>query len=94
MTGGTRTAVLLLVAGCAFAQKDEHVQWSLAVERGAAPPGAKVLARLTGIIDPGWHLYSMSTPAAMPATVLLADDPVVKRYRVLQPPPKKTFDQT
>jgi thiol:disulfide interchange protein DsbD len=47
---------------------------------------------LTGIIDPGWHLYSMSTPAAMPATILLEDNPVVKRYRVLQPPPKKTFD--
>jgi thiol:disulfide interchange protein DsbD len=81
-----------LLAGCAFAQKDEHVQWSLALERGAAPPGAKVLARLTGIIDPGWHLYSMSTPAAMPATILIEDNPVVKRYRVLQPPPKKTFD--
>jgi thiol:disulfide interchange protein DsbD len=93
MTAGAGTkaiASLLLLAGCAFAQKDEHVQWSLAVERGAAPPGAKVLARLTGIIDPGWHLYSMSTAAAMPATILLEDNPVVKRYRVLQPPPQKT----
>src|ERR1035441_6939207 len=85
-------ASVLLLAGCAFAQKDEHVQWSLALERASAPPGAPVLARLTGIIDPGWHLYSMSTAAAMPATILLADNPVVKRYRVLQPPPKKTFD--
>jgi thiol:disulfide interchange protein DsbD len=83
---------LLLVAGCVFAQKDEHVQWSLALERGSAPPGAPVLARLTGVIDQGWHLYSMSTAAAMPATILLADNAVVKRYRVLQPPPKKTFD--
>jgi thiol:disulfide interchange protein DsbD len=83
---------LLLVAGCAFAQKDDHVQWSLALERGSAPPGAKVLARLTGIIDPGWHLYSMSTAAAIPTTILLAANPAVKRYRTLQPPPKKTFD--
>jgi thiol:disulfide interchange protein DsbD len=83
---------LLLVAGCAFAQKDEHVQWSLALERGSVPPGAPALARLTGIIDPGWHLYSMSTAAAIPTTIVLADNPVVKRYRVLQPPPKKTFD--
>jgi thiol:disulfide interchange protein DsbD len=83
---------LLLLAGCAFAQKDEHVQWSLALERGSAPPGAPVLARLTGTLDPGWHLYSMSTAAAMPTTILLADNLVVKRYRVLQPPPKKTFD--
>jgi thiol:disulfide interchange protein DsbD len=45
-----------------------------------------------GVIDPGWHLYSMSTAAAIPTTIVLADNPVVKRYRVLQPPPKKTFD--
>jgi thiol:disulfide interchange protein DsbD len=83
---------LLLVAGCAFAQPDERVQWSLALEPGSAPPGAKVLARLTGRIDSGWHLYSMSTAAAIPTTILLADSPVVKRYRVLQPPPKRTFD--
>jgi thiol:disulfide interchange protein DsbD len=86
------TGFLLLVAGCAFAQQDQHVQWSLALEPGSAPPGAKVLARLTGSIDPGWHLYSMSTPAGIPATILLAANPVVKRYRALQPPPKKTFD--
>ena len=85
-------ASLLLLAGCVFAQPDQHVQWSLALEAGSVPPGAKVLARLTGRIDPGWHLYSMSTAAAMPATILLADNPVVKRYRVLQPPPKRTFD--
>jgi len=62
------------------------------MEPVSAPPGAKVLARLTGHIDPGWHLYSMSTPAATPAAILLADNPVVERYRVLQPPPQKTFD--
>jgi thiol:disulfide interchange protein DsbD len=93
MRVSTKTiASLLLLAGCAFAQKDEHVQWSLALERGSVPPGAPVLARLTGIIDPGWHLYSMSTAAAIPTTIVLADNPVVKRYRVLQPPPRKTFD--
>jgi thiol:disulfide interchange protein DsbD len=85
-------ASLLLLAGCAFAQKDAHVQWSLALERASVPPGAPVLARLTGVIDPGWHLYSMSTAAAIPTTIVLADNPVVKRYRVLQPPPRKTFD--
>src|ERR1039457_6612305 len=92
MTLGAKTAVLLLIAGCAFAQKDEHIQWSLALERDSAPPGAVALARLTGSIDPGWHLYSMSTAAATPTTILLADNPVVQRYRVLQPPPKRSFD--
>jgi thiol:disulfide interchange protein DsbD len=81
-----------LLAACACAQQDQHVRWSLALEPGSVPPGAKVLARLTGIIDPGWHLYSMSTPAATPLTILLAANPVVERYRALQPPPKTTFD--
>jgi thiol:disulfide interchange protein len=85
-------AVLLLAAGCAFAQTDVHVQWSLTVEPGSAPPGARVLARVTGRIDPGWHLYSMSTPAAIPTTIRLADNSVVERYRALQPPPKRAFD--
>jgi thiol:disulfide interchange protein DsbD len=48
--------------------------------------------RLTGILDPGWHLYSMSTPAATPTTILLADNPVAELNRVLQPPPKRSFD--
>jgi thiol:disulfide interchange protein DsbD len=69
-----------------------HVQWSLALERGATPPGAPVLVRLTGILDPGWHLYSMSTAAATPTTILLADNPVAELRRVLQPPPKRAFD--
>src|ERR1019366_7475197 len=95
MTAGSRTKAivsLLLLAGCAFAQPDLHVQWSLAVEREATPPGAPVLGRLTGILDPGWHLYSMSTAAAMPTTILLADNPVAELHRVLQPPPKRAFD--
>src|SRR5581483_9253818 len=84
----------LLAAGCALAQGygSNQVKWSLAVEPGSAAPGGKVLARMTGQIDPGWHLYSLSTPGAIPTTIQLAGNPPVEKYRVLQPPPRRAFD--
>jgi hypothetical protein len=80
----------LLAAGCLFAQN--QVQWQLAVEPAAAPPGSTVLARMTGRIETGWHIYSMSSASAIPTTIQLAPNAVVDRYRVLQPAPHKAFD--
>ena len=91
---GRRFALLLLFAGLAFAQRPDPVKWSLAVETPAAPPGSKVLARLTAKIDPGWHLYSLSTPKGpIPSTVSLLDNQAVAGYQVYQPRPVVTFDQ-
>lgn len=58
-----------------------QVQWSLTTEPG--------LARLTGKIEPGWHVYSMTTPAAIPTTIKVQS---VDSYRVFQPQPKRAFD--
>ncbi len=82
---------LFLLARGLFAQ-DQHVTWKLTVEPSSARPGGKVLVRMAGRIDEGWHLYSMSTPAAMPTKIQLAPNPAVARFRPLQPPPKRTFD--
>ena len=82
---------LFLLARGLFAQ-DQHVTWKLSVEPPAAPPGGKVLVRMAGRIEEGWHLYSMSTPAAMPTKIQLAPNPAVASFRALQPPPKRTFD--
>jgi thiol:disulfide interchange protein len=87
-----KLAILLLGISCAFAQKTDQVKWDLRLEPASAPPGAKVLARMTAHIDPGWHMYSMSTAQAIPTTISLAANPVVERYRVLQPPPRRAFD--
>jgi thiol:disulfide interchange protein DsbD len=83
-----------LLASCAFAQGfgTNQVKWSLALEPPSAAPGATVLARMRGQIDPGWHLYSLSTPGAIPTTIQLAPNAVVERYRLLQPPPRRTYD--
>jgi thiol:disulfide interchange protein DsbD len=85
-------ALLLLIGGSAFAQKDQHVSWTLSVEPAAVAPGGKALLKMAGRIDEGWHIYSASTPAAIPTKIQLAPNGVVEKYRILQPPPKRTFD--
>lgn len=89
-----KLCVSLLAAACAFAQGigSNQVKWSLAVDPASAAPGAKVLARMTGEIDPGWHLYSLSTPGAIKTTIELAPNPAVEKFRVLQPAPRRAFD--
>jgi thiol:disulfide interchange protein DsbD len=76
------------------AQRLDPVKWALSVEPASVPPGASFLAQLTATIEPGWHLYSLSTPAGgpIPTTLRLLDHPAVARYRIYQPPPKRTFD--
>ena len=86
-------ALLLLVASAgAFAQGPNYVQWSLTLDPATAAPGSKVLARLEGKIDSGWHLYSMSTAAAIPTSVKLAPNPAIAGSRVFQAPFKKAYD--
>src|SRR5450432_978858 len=85
-------ALVLLCGGSAFGQKDQHVSWTLSVEPAAVAPGGKALLKMAGRIDEGWHLYSASTPAAIPTKIQLAPNGVVEKYRILQPPPKRTFD--
>ena len=89
-----KIGIPFLLACCAFAQGigSNQVKWSMAIQPASAAPGAKVLARMTGKIDPGWHLYSLSTPGAIPTTIQLAPNAVVERYRILQPPPNRKYD--
>jgi thiol:disulfide interchange protein len=97
MTGASKLGLPLAIAFCAFAQSafaQNQVNWDLQLQPAAAPPGSKVLARMTGHIDPGWHIYSMSTASAIPTTIQLGPNEVVDSFRVLQPTPKRAFDPT
>ena len=60
--------LLATLAGMASAQRLDPVKWSFSVEPASAPPGSKVLGRLTATIEPGWHLYALATPPPSPAT--------------------------
>jgi thiol:disulfide interchange protein DsbD len=88
-----------VVAGLFFLLWSLHaaqdpVQWTLAFDSKSAQPGSHVLARFTGKIDSGWHLYSLTTPKGgpNPTTVGVADNPAVAGFKVYQPKPERKFD--
>ena len=78
----------VLLASAALAQ--DRVGWSLRAEPAAVAPGGSTLVRAAARVEPGWHLYSASSPSGIPATFQVAPGTLV---RVLQPPPKRDFDK-
>jgi thiol:disulfide interchange protein len=85
-------AVLLaiLCAGTTFAQV-QHVTWTLTADPGA--PGGKALLHAAAKVDPGWHLYSASSPAGIPTTFQIGPDSLIGGTRTFQTPPKRAFDK-
>jgi thiol:disulfide interchange protein len=85
-------ALTFFLAGFpAPAQPVEHAHWTVAFDPAAAAPGAKALARITARIDPGWHLYSASSAAGIPASFQFTG-PIVESTRLFQTQPKRAFD--
>jgi thiol:disulfide interchange protein DsbD len=80
-------AALLFVC-CAAAQ--QHAQWTAAADPAA--PGGRSIIRVTAKIEPGWHLYSASTPAGMPTSFQFGPDVPIEIKRILQSVPKRAFD--
>jgi len=84
-------ALLMAIVGIASAQALDPVKWSLTVEPATAPPGARILAHLTATIEPGWHLYGLSTPPpSRPTTIKLPGYDTLKIYNQ---EPKRAFDK-
>ncbi len=72
-----RLSAFLLLAWALPAQKLDPVQWKAEAMPAAAAPGGSVLIKVTATIEPGWHLYSLTTPRpSIPTTLKLADNPV------------------
>ncbi len=86
--------LFVLAVSSLHAQGDlNRVQWTLELSPASAAPGAEVLGRLTGTIESGWHLYSITTPPGpIPTTIRLADNPAVVSITVFQPKPERKFD--
>lgn len=78
----------------AAAQVLDPVQWSLALDPAQAEPGGRVAARLTAVIEDGWHLYSSTTPQGKPIALDLqiADSPAAASWKAHQPAPLVVFD--
>ena len=47
---------------------------------------------MAGHVEEGWHLYSMSTPAAIPTKVEIPPVAGIEKVRALQPKPVRAFD--
>src|SRR5258705_4267866 len=89
-----RALILWACCGAAgFAQRLDPVVWSMSIDPAAAPPGGKALATITAKIEPGWHVYSMSTPKPPLATSgQFLDNPLTQTTRFYQGQPKRAFD--
>ena len=72
----------------------DPVQWALTLKPNSVKPGGKVLATLTATIQPGWHMYSMTTPKGgpNPTTAVIADNPAIAGFKVFQPKPERQMD--
>src|ERR1700719_920449 len=72
----------------------DPVQWTLSVKPDSVKPGGKVLVTLTATIQPGWHMYSLTTPKGgpNPTTVVIADNAAVAGFKVFQPKPERQMD--
>jgi len=88
-----RLFALAALAVAAHAAQDP-VQWSLVPEKATVAPGGTVLARLTATLEPGWHLYSPTTPKGgpIPTSLGLAESPAVASVHVYEPKPERRFD--
>jgi thiol:disulfide interchange protein DsbD len=83
------------LAPLAQGQQLNPIQWTLEPESGRAAAGGEVALRLTAKMDPGWHLYSLSTPEGgpIPTKVSMAENAAVSGCRVYARAPHRVFDK-
>ena len=87
--------LLAIVASAALAQSEKfnHVQWKLTIDQATAAPGSTVTGRLDAIVDPEWHMYSLTTPPGpIPTTIDPANSPAIEKLTIFEPPPIRKFD--
>ena len=90
----TSFAGLFLLVCLSAAPKLNPVQWSLSAVPGTVSPGSTIVLRLHADIAPGYHLYSLTTPAGGPIRTMLSikDDSVLGNVRLYQPSPDRHND--
>ena len=64
------------------------------VQPNPAAPGGKAQLRIAAKIDPGWHIYSGSSPAGIPISFKLAPNAAIEKFRTFQAPPRKPTTRT
>ena len=79
-----------------LAAREDPVQWTLLPAQGAGEvaPGGKTWFELRATIQPGWHLYSPTTPPGGPiiTQIALAANPVIASSTLYRPQPVRKLD--
>ncbi len=88
----SRFLAVFLLAASLLGKAPDPVNWTLTFDTASAAPGSHVLARLAAKIDPGWHLYSLTTPKPPIATTVTLDNPAVASVKLYQPQPLVKLD--
>jgi thiol:disulfide interchange protein len=88
--------ICALALGGTCLAKEDPVQWTLTPASGEpdVAPGSQVFLALRASIQPGWHLYSPTTPSGgpNPTQIRLEPNPVIAGYAVYRPQPIRRFD--
>ena len=99
-----KSVVLILLLSVAYVSakaqlssrqpKYDPVQWSLVFEPDSRSPGQRVVGLLKAEIEPGWHLYSPTTPAGgpIPTKIEMAESLSVESWKLFQPRPNRRMD--
>jgi thiol:disulfide interchange protein len=76
--------------------KEDPVHWTLAPAAGNAivAPGGTAFFELKATVDPGWHLYSPTTPPGGPIItgIQITPNPLLKNSRIFRPQPVRKLD--
>ena len=82
------------LATAALGQRLDPVQWTLRSDVQQSPAGAAVPLHLKAVLQPNWHLYSLTTPAGGPiqTTAGLVANAAIAGAKFYQPPPVRKFD--
>lgn len=88
-------ALLAALTSTAVA-KEDPVQWTFVPVGGKTivAPGGKAYFELNAQIEPGWHLYSPTTPPSGPiiTTIKVNENPAVSSYQIYRPAPVRKLD--
>lgn len=87
-------AAAAMVACLPACAKDDPVQWKLAPQNTRLAPGDKAYFTLTATIEPGWHLYSPTTPAGGPiiTKITFPQNAVFGAAKIYRPAPVRKPD--
>lgn len=87
-------AVAFFTAALLSPQSRNPVQWTVSAEGAKASPGSSVPARLTAKMEPGWHIYALTSPAGgpTPTSIKLSETSAATGLKLYQPKPTVKFD--